>query len=974
MTGDMTDQTDIEISGSYSDTDIAIVGMSGRFPGAADIAELWDNIRAGASGITRFSDAELREAGVAEQLLADPSYVKAGAVIEGVELFDAEFFGVGPREAQILDPQQRLYLEHNWQALEDAGCDPTRFDGAIGVFGGSAWSSYLQHNLMPSPTANAMGEMVVGLANDKDSLTTRVAHTLGLTGPAFSVQSYCSTSLVAVCVASSSLANFECDLALAGGVAVNVPHRVGYLYSEGGIAPSDAECRAFDATGQGAVLGSGVGVVALRRLSDALAAGDRIYAVIRGWAVNNDGGRKVGFTAPGVQGQAAVITEALSSADLGAADIDYIEAHGTGTALGDASELAALQQVFSGEDCLIGSIKTNLGHLDRAAGVTNLIKTSLALHRSEIPPTRNLVQPNPQLSAGDARLEVVTELRSWPRTAARTRRAGVSAFGIGGTNAHVVLEEAPATVRPEPAARPELLVWSARTAAAADARTADLAKHLAGSAAGDRLCDVAHTLQSGRRAFEHRRVLVASTPAEAVLGINAGQVLVSTESRTNRPVAFLIAGTGEQYPGMAADLYRDEPVFRSALEQCRQILVEQLDGLDPLEDMLAPRLTGANKLSRLLGREQDSAAAPSAGDQTDRLQPATFAVEYALAQLVLSWGIKPSVLAGYSVGEYVAACLSGVLSLESALALVAYRAQLINTLPPGAMAAVSLSPADLAQHLSRAGIVDLDVAAVNGRELTVVAGPPEAVQALRAYLETESTPCRLLAASHAFHSRMLEPIKDTLTAWVAERIPLAAPQIPYLSNVTGTFATAEQVTDPAYWAEHMCAPVQFEATLATLLADGDLAVLELGPGQSLGAMARAHSACSQDRWRRVVASLPAADDPRPAGTVLAEAVGRLWLAGVALDWAGYQQDRPVAKVGLPGYPFQRERYWIDAPATAEQPALSMLSMVAEAPTTGVLADNGAGADSPAGEDHVQLLSPRWLPTPLAGPTAAPARH
>ncbi|MEO7260843.1 MAG: type I polyketide synthase, partial [Jatrophihabitantaceae bacterium] len=966
----MTDQTDLEISS----TDIAIVGMSGRFPGAADVAELWTTIRAGASGITRFTDAELRAAGVAEQLLADPSYVKAGAVIEGIELFDADFFGVGPREAQILDPQQRLYLEHNWQALEDAGCDPTRFDGAIGVFGGSAWSSYLQHNLMPSPTATAMGELVVGLANDKDSLTTRVAHTLGLTGPAFSIQSYCSTSLVAVCVASTSLANFECDLALAGGVAVNVPHQVGYLYSEGGIAPPDAECRAFDAAGQGAVLGSGVGVVALRRLSDAVAAGDRIYAVIRGWAVNNDGGRKVGFTAPGVQGQAAVIAEALSSADLSAADIDYIEAHGTGTALGDASELAALQQVFSGQDCLIGSIKTNFGHLDRAAGVTGLIKTTLALHRSEIPPTRNLVQPNPQLAAGEANLEVVTELRSWPRAAGHVRRAGVSAFGIGGTNAHVVLEEAPVRERPEQAARPELLVWSARTAAAADARTDGLAAHLAERLAdnetgdatgGDQLCDVAHTLQVGRRVFEHRRVLVASTTAQAVLGISEKQVLSGAESRTDRPVGFLIAGTGEQYPGMAADLYRDEPVFRAALEQCRQILIEQLDGLDPLQDMLSPRRADAQNLSRLLGRESADAGA-AAGDQTDRLQPATFAVEYALAQLVLSWGITPSILAGYSVGEYVAACLSGVLSLESALSLVAYRATLINSLPAGAMAAVSLSQAELAHSLARAGIDGIDVAAVNGRQLTVISGEPASIAAFRAFLETESVPCRLLATSHAFHSRMLEPIKASLTAWVRERISLAPPQIPYLSNVTGTLATAEQVTDPAYWAEHMCAPVLFEASLGVLLEQGDLALLEIGPGQSLGAMVRGHQDCPQDRWRRVVASLPAAGDPRPAGVVLAEMVGRLWLAGVAVDWAGYRQDRPVAKLGLPGYPFQRERYWIEAPAAAAPPALSPVAaaQAAAGPSTAQL-------DS---EDHVQLLSPRWLATPLSGPTAPPGRY
>ncbi len=513
------DSMDISASGTDSATDsatdIAIVGMSGKFPGAADVAELWANIRAGQSGITRFTDEELRAAGVPDELLADPGYVKAGAVIDGVEQFDAGFFGVSPKEAQILDPQHRLFMEHCWSALEDAGVDPTRFDGSIGVMGGCGWSSYLQNNLAPSGIGASMGELAVGLANDKDSLTTRVAHTLGLSGPSYGVQSYCSTSLVAVCAAATSLANFESDLALAGGVAVAVPHRVGYLYQQGGIAPPDAEIRAFDAAGLGAPLGNGVGVVALRRLSDALEDGDRIYAVIRGWAVNNDAGRKVGFTAPGVQGQAAVIAEALAAAGLEPADIDYVEAHGTGTALGDAAELAALQQVFREQSVLIGSVKTNVGHLDRAAGVTNLIKAALSLRNEEIPPTRNLSEPNPQLHAGDADLQVVTELTGWPRQDGRSRRAGVSAFGIGGTNAHVVLEEAPRIARPEPSARPELLVWSARSASAADTMTTQLADALAED--GDvRLADVANTLQSGRQTFEHRRILVSSTVDDAV--------------------------------------------------------------------------------------------------------------------------------------------------------------------------------------------------------------------------------------------------------------------------------------------------------------------------------------------------------------------------------------------------------------------------------------------------------------------------
>ncbi|WP_433074763.1 SDR family oxidoreductase [Nonomuraea sp. CA-218870] len=954
---DVIDDIETENSG----TDIAIVGMSGRFPGASDVAELWSAVRAGASGITRFSDDELRAAGVPEDVLADPAYVKAAPVIEGVELFDAAFFGFSPKEAQILDPQHRLFLEHSHAALEDAGCDPRRFDGSIGVFGGCAHSSYMQNNLLPSGIGAVMGDLALGLANDKDSLTTRVAHTLGLTGPSYGVQSYCSTSLVAICAAATSLAGFECDLALAGGVAVSVPHRVGYLYQQGGISPPDGECRAFDATGLGAPLGSGVGVVALRRLEDALADGDQIYAVMRGWAVNNDAGRKVGFTAPGVQGQAAVMAEALASADLTAADIDYVEAHGTGTALGDAAELAALQQVFRGQSLLIGSVKTNLGHLDRAAGVTNLIKAALALRDDEIPPTLNLSEPNPQLGAGDARLEVVTRRRAWPRRTGHVRRAGVSAFGIGGTNAHVVLEEAPLVPRTEEEPRPEPLVWSARTAAAADEMTGRLAAHLAGPGSGTRLADVAHTLQNGRQVFGHRRMLMASSTAEAAAALRDGAVLSRAESRADRPVAFLIAGTGEQYPGMAAELYRTEPVFRQTLDECRTVLRGRMGGADPLAEMLAPR-AAAGDLSALLGRAPATAATP-----TGVLQPALFAVEYALATLVCSWGVRPAVLAGYSLGEYVAACLAGVLSPESALALVAHRARLIDALPEGAMSAVPLPAAEARERLARAGITGVDVAAVSGPELTVLAGEPHAMAAARALLEADAVPCRPLATTHAFHSAMMEPIREELTAWIAENVTLNAPRVPYVSNVTGALATAEQVTDPAYWAEHMCAPVQFDAVLATLLRqEGEAALLEIGPGQSLGAMARGHRDCARERWPLVVATLPGAQDPRPATAVLAEAAGRLWLAGVPVDWPGYRQDRPVAKVGLPTYPFQRERYWVDPPAARPSSPVPAAVPEAEAGPEDVL-----GATAGRAEPHVRLMATRWTTAPEPPQPAVP---
>ncbi|MEV4218611.1 SDR family oxidoreductase [Nonomuraea sp. NPDC049725] len=946
---------DIEGAG----TDIAIVGMSGRFPGAPGVAELWSAIRAGDSGITRFTDDELRAAGVPADLLDDPAYVKAAPVIDGVEEFDAAFFGISPKEAQILDPQHRLFLEHSWAALEDAGCDPTRFDGAIGVFGGCAHSSYMQNNLLPSGITAVMGDLAVGLANDKDSLTTRVAHTLGLTGPSYGVQSYCSTSLVAVCAAASSLAGFESDLALAGGVAVNVPHRVGYLYQQGGIAPPDGLCRAFDARGLGSPLGSGVGVVALRRLEDALADGDQIYAVIRGWAVNNDGGRKVGFTAPGVQGQAAVMAEALAAADLEPGDIDYIEAHGTGTALGDAAELAALQQVYGGRSLLIGSVKPNVGHLDRAAGVTNLIKAALALRHDEIPPTLHLSEPNPQLGTGEARLDVVTRLRGWPREAGRIRRAGVSAFGIGGTNAHVVLEEAPLVPRTEEEPRPEPLIWSARTAAAADEMTARLAAHLAADGQELRLADVAHTLQAGRQQFGHRRMLVAASPAEAAEALAGGAALGRAETRADRPAAFLIAGAGEQYPGMAADLYATEPVFREALDECRTRLRRLMDGADPLTDLLAPRPGpgSGGGLGALLGRTAEPAATP-----TETLQPALFAVEYALATLVRSWGVEPAILAGYSLGEYVAACLAGVLTLDDAVALVTHRARLIGELPEGAMAAVPLAAADVLDRIRRAGITGVGVGAVNGPELTVLSGEPQAVAAARALLEADAVPCRPLATTHAFHSAMMEPLRDRLTAWIAAHVTLHPPQIPYVSNVTGEIATAAQVTDPAYWARHMCEPVRFHDMLRTLLRhDGEPALLEIGPGQSLGAMARGHADCPPDRWPLVVATLPGAADPRPARAVLAEAAGRLWLAGVPVDWAGYRQDRPVAKVGLPTYPFQRERFWVNPPATPTLPAAA--SPAAELP-----------ADAAPRAGHVSLLSPRWTPAPPASSELQATRY
>ncbi|MDI5967115.1 type I polyketide synthase [Streptantibioticus silvisoli] len=913
----MTEYTD-EPAGQ----DIALVGMAGRFPGAGDVDGLWETVRDGRSGVTRFTDAELLAAGVSPQLLADPAYVRAGAVIDGVDRFDAGFFGVNPKEAQILDPQHRLFLEHSWHALEDAGCDPARFDGAIGVFGGCAWSTYLTHNLEPAGAARDVGVMAVSLANEKDTLATRVAHLLGLSGPAFSVQSACSTSLVAVCVAASSLANFECDMALAGGVSIAVPQRVGYLYQQGGIAPPDGECRAFDAAGLGAPLGSGVGVVALRRLEDALADGDRVYAVLRGWAVNNDAGRKVGFTAPGVEGQAAVIAEALAAAGVGPADIDYVEAHGTGTALGDAAELAALQRVFRGQALRIGSVKTNIGHLDRAAGVTGLIKTALALHHGEIPPTRNLTRPNPQLAEGEAELTVVTERRPWPREE-RARLAGVSAFGIGGTNAHVVVQEAPQVPRPAAARGAELLIWSARSAAALEEATVRLAGHL--ETTGDALGDIAHTLRTGRAAFPHRRMLVADSARGAAATIRAGGAAGQrVTGGADRPVGFLIAGTDEGYPAATARLYRDEPVFRTAFDRCRDLLRE-VTGADPLAGWV----------------ESGGGAEGAAGGPAD---PAVFAVGYALAALVRSWGVEPSVLAGYGAGEYVAACVSGVLSLRDALALAAHRARLVGTLPSGATALVALSAEEVRARAGRAGV---GVAAVHGPRLTLLCGEAAALTAFGEALTADGVSFGPVTAGPYPCGEFLEPLRAGLADWVADNVTLHPPRIPCVSTVTGRVLSDEQATDPGYWAGQLCAPVLFDTALATVLADPETVLLELGAGGALGAMARDHRDCPPERRSAVVAALPAAGDPRPADETLAEAAGRLWLAGAAPQWTGYRADRPLRRVGLPLYPFQRERYWIDPPAAEPQP-------------------EPRPAAAPAAAERVRLLEQTWSPAGEAG--------
>jgi acyl transferase domain-containing protein/acyl carrier protein len=827
---------------------IAIIGMSGRFPGAENVGAYWRSLREGVESISTFPDE------------ARPGYVPRAGALDDIERFDARFFGYSPREAELMDPQQRLFLEESWKALEDAGIDPARPPGRIGVFAGTGMSTYLLAHVYPN--RERLDAYQAAVANDKDFLATRVAYKLDLRGPGLTIQTACSTSLVAVCVACQSLMNGDCDATLAGGVTLRLPQRSGYIHVEEGILSPDGHCRAFDAEARGTVPGSGVGVVVLKRLSDALADGDKIRAVIRGWALNNDGGGKAGYTAPLTEGQAGVIQEALALAEVDPATVSYVEAHGTGTRLGDPIEVAALRRAFEGaERCLLGSVKTNIGHLDCAAGVAGLIKTVLALEHREIPPTLHFTQPSPEIDFGPFR--VVDRLTEWKSEG--PRRAGVSSFGIGGTNAHVVLEEAPSSVLPRSAGEeaPALLLLSAKTPSALETVTSNLVRHLEANPDLD-LRDVAFTLQTGRQPLNVRRAAVVAKDLASV------QWSTAQPEPGFVPVAFLFPGQGAQHAGMAAELYRRWPVFRREMDRCAGILKMDLFA----EDVL----------------------------QTEIAQPALFAVEWSLAHLWMDWGVQPEAMLGHSVGEFVAACLAGVFSLEDALALVAERGRLVQATPPGAMLSVPLGEEALAEWLDG----ELSLAAVNGPGLCTVSGPFDAIERLEQRLPAS----RRLHTSHAFHSALLEPAVAPFRERVAgvERRP---PRIPFLSNVTGTWITAEEATDPDYWARHLRQPVRFAPAVAALLAEPRRLLLDVGPGTTLTTLVRRGGEARD----RVVPSLPHPQDAETDTQAILGAAGRLWLAGVPLVAA-----EPGRKVALPTYPFEGERYWIEKGAVPKPSA------------------------------------------------------
>ncbi len=907
---------------------IAIIGLACRLPGAKQSDDFWQNLCAGVESIAALSDQELLATGVDPQVIHSPRYVKSKAIIDDIDLFDASFFGYSPKEAAIIDPQQRLFLECAWEALERSGYMAEDYDGAIGVYAGAGMNSYLTHLMHASQSLmQTLDQYQVLLGNDKDFLTTRVSYKLNLTGPSVTIQTACSTSLVAVHLACQGLLNYQCDIALAGGVSVAIPQATGYWYHAGGILAPDGHCRAFDAKAEGTVPGSGLGIVVLKRLSEALTDGDHIYAVIKGSAINNDGGLKLGYTAPSVEGQSEVIAAAQALANVTAESITYIEAHGTGTALGDPIEIAALTRVFRDQTeakgfCAIGSVKTNIGHLDTAAGVAGLIKTALALKHTLVPPSLHFEQANPAIDFANSPFYVNRALSPWP-TGSTPRRAGVSSFGVGGTNAHVILEEAP-LVEPTMPSRPwQVLMFSAKRADALEGMTANLLSHLM-QHPETQLADAAYTLQVGRRSFGYRRTVLCRDVADAVAvltTLDPDRIATGVPDSTYRRVVFMFPGQGAHHVGMASELYQHEPTFRRWIDRGAEFLMP-LIRLD-LKTLLYPA-------------PEQAADAQQHLEQTAIAQPALFVIEYALAQLWIEWGVRPCAMIGHSVGEYVAACLAGVCSWEDALALLATRGRLMQALPRGTMLSIALSEQQLRPLLDD----QLALAATNAPALCVVSGPAEAVATLQVLLVGQGVDCRPLRVSHAFHSAMMEPIREAFLD-ACKQVRLSAPELPFLSNVTGTWITAAEATDPAYWAAHMCQTVRFTEGIQTLLQAPDVLLLEVGPGQILHSCVRQHTTATG----RSLASLRHPEDSRSEQAVLLAALAQLWRAGIPIDWSGFYSHERRRRIPLPTYPFDRQRCWLGeidaqpaAPVGSAAPALSSARAAPDTPIEQTIGD------------------------------------
>jgi acyl transferase domain-containing protein len=885
---------------------VAIIGMSGRFPGADSIDEYWKNISQGLDCTRDLTIEEVIESGVEPEIANSDSYIRRCADLNDIDQFDAAFFDYLPNEAKILDPQARLFLECVQTALDDAGCDPDRFDGSIGVYAGTGLNNYLLKNIMRNPGLfEDLLDFQTIISNDKDFLSTQVNYKFNLTGPGISVQTACSTSLVAIQLAYQSLLTYQCDVAVSGGTHIRSPRARGNPYKEGEIFSPDGYCRPFDKDASGTIFGEGAGVVVLKRLEDALADRDHIYGVIRGAAINNDGKQKVSYAAPSVKGQAEVVAMAQTLAGLDADEIGYVEAHGTGTKLGDPIEIRALTQAFrlstdKKNYCAIGSGKSMIGHLDVAAGVAGFIRASLALHHKTIPPTAHFVSPNPELKLDESPFYICSEATPW-EGGTNSRIAAVSSFGVGGTNAHAIIQEAPAYSNSETKKNSHLLVLSAKTPSALDAQAKQLAAFFE-KVPDTSIADAAYTLQMGRRQFPHRKVVVCDSTEQAVERLTSSSQTFTSKGvakQNNKPVMFMFSGQGSQYINMCRDLYSSEIVFAECINTCAEAVTD---------------IVGFNFVDVIFSDQEDEAGSQQV-KQTNLAQPALYAIECGLARLWSHYGINVQAMIGHSIGEFAAAYVAGVFSLEEGARIVATRGKLMQQMQPGAMLGLRNAAEDVDSVLEDR---DLAIVVINGPELTVVGGPVDNINEFKAELEAENISASLLHTSHAFHSRMMD---DAVAPFVAEvsKYSLQEPTIPFISNVTGEWITPEQAVDPGYWGNQMRSPVQFSKGIENLCMGKNPVLLEVGPGQALSILCQQQA--EHVKKCSVVSSVRHPQQDIDDVTCFYRAYGALWANGASVDLSTFY-DEERRKVSLPSYPFERKSFWISSSLTGNLHAVS----------------------------------------------------
>jgi len=879
--------------------EIAVIGMAGRFPGAGSVEEFWDNLKNEVESINFFSRKELEEAGVSDENIDRPNFIPARGVLEDVEYFDASFFGYPPLEAELMDPQTRILYECAWWALENTGYSPDMYEGNIGFFAGATNNRNWEGRALVSGKAAAMGggAFTSDILMDRDFLSTRIAYRLNLTGPAITLKTACSTSLVAIDLACRMLLTGQCTIALAGGVSMPAS-TPGYYYEDGLIYSPDGHCRAFDAKAKGVVFSDGVGIVVLKGLEEAVTDGDNIFAVILGSAVNNDGTRKGAYSAPSAEGQAESIRAAHLIAGVDPESITYIEAHGTGTTLGDPLELEGLKMAFNTDKkgyCAIGSVKSNIGHLDTTAGVASFIKAVLAVKHNYIPASLHFKEPNPKIDFENSPFYVNTKLREWTK-GDHPRRAGVSSFGVGGTNAHVVLEEAPDREPSSESRKNQLILLSAKNDKALDQMTENFAAYLKENP-GLSLADAAYTLKVGRSPFKLKQMLVVSSTEEAVNALtpvddtslfDTDKVFRSTAREETRPI-FMFSGQGSQYIDMGLDLYHEEPGFAEEMDRCFEIF-QSIMNYD-IKEILYP----ADSPQRTQSSQRIN--------QTEIAQPVIFMIEYALAGLLMKWGVIPYAMIGHSIGEYVAACLSGVFSLEDAIKLVAIRGKLMQQMSPGSMLSVPLPEEELTVMLDD----QLELAAVNGPEQCVVSGSEQSVHRFAEKLKEKSLQTRVLHTSHAFHSRFMDSMLKEFEMEVG-KITLNKPEIPYISNLTGTWITVEEAADPGYWSRHLRHTVRFAAGLTELLKEEHALLIEVGPGRALSTFARQNT--DRKPGQKIVNLLRHPKEDISDTRYLLDKIGRLWMDGQTIDWQAFYCREKRYRVPLPLYPFQRQSYWI----------------------------------------------------------------